>query len=81
MEFWHETGAIGNLIFLAFNPYVERPKRTLYVVGAIKTSWAAPELRDGLELELFWASTLVTQIGLVLFLLHDLDNIVGLLLH
>ncbi len=45
MEFWHETGAIGKLIFLAFHPYVERPKRTPYVVGATKTSWAAPELR------------------------------------
>ena len=81
MEFWHETGAIRNFIFLAFHPYVECPKRTSYVVGATKTSWAAPELRDGLELELFWASTLVTQIGLVLNLLHDLDNLVGLLLH
>ena len=44
MEFWHETDAIGKLIFLAFHPYVERPERTPYVVGGTKTSWTTPEL-------------------------------------
>ena len=81
MEFRSETGAIGSSMKMSFHPYIERPKRTPYTAWASILVRAVSGLRGELELELFWASTLVTRIGLALDLLHDLDNLVGLLLH
>ena len=63
-----------------FYLYKERPKRTSYTTWASFLVRAAPGLRGGLELELFWASNLVAQIELALGLLHDLDTLPGLLL-
>ena len=64
---------------LSFHPYKERPKRTLYATWASFLVRAAPGLRDGLELELLWATTSGTQTELASGLLLDLDTLAGLL--
>ena len=62
-EFWPETASIGSFLKLSFHPYKELPKRTPYETRASFLVRAAPGLRGGLELELFWASTLGTRTG------------------
>ena len=34
IEFGDETGAVGKVIFLSFQPYLERPKRLPYATWA-----------------------------------------------
>ena len=63
---------------LSFHPYKEHPKRTPYVAWASIFVWAAPGLRDGLELEFLWASTLETRTESTSGLLLDLDSLDGL---
>ena len=63
---------------LSFHPYKERPKGTPYATWASFLVRAASRLRDGLELELLWASTSGTRTELASGLL-DLDNLAGLL--
>ena len=67
IEFYGATGAIGSSMKLSFHPYKERPKQTLYATWASFLVHAAPRLRDGLKLELLWASTSGTQTKLALF--------------
>ena len=64
---------------LSFHPYKERPKRTPYATWASFLVRAAPRLRDGLELELPWASTSGTRTELASGLLLDLDTLASLL--
>jgi hypothetical protein len=64
-----------------FHPYKECPKWTPYATWASLVVRAAPGLQGGLELELFWASTLTTQTELALGLLLYMDTIAGLLFH
>jgi hypothetical protein len=81
IEFWCGTGTIWSSMKLFFHPYKERPKRTSYATWALFLVRATPGLRGGLELELFWVSTLATRSELVLGLLIYLDTLDGLLLH
>ena len=62
-EFGPKTSVIGSSSKLSFYPYKEHPKRTPYATWASFLVRAAPGLRGGLELELFWASTLGTRTG------------------
>jgi hypothetical protein len=71
-EFWHETSSIGSSMKLFFQPYIKRPKPTLYATWASVLLRTAPGLRTGLELELLLASTLGTRIGSTLDLVLDL---------
>jgi len=56
----HGARSIGKLI-LAFYAYVERPKQSPYAIWASFLVCTAPGLQGGLELELFWASSLGTR--------------------
>ena len=64
---------------LYFHPYKEHPKQTPYAAWASILVRSAPRLRDGLELEFLWASTLETRTESTSGLLHDLDTLAGLL--
>ena len=64
---------------LSFHPYKERPKRTQYATWTSFLVHAAPGLRDGLELELLWASTSGTRTELASGLLLNLETLAGLL--
>jgi hypothetical protein len=77
-EFWHETGVIGSSVKLCFQPYIERPKRTLYATWTSVLLRTTPVLRTGLELELLLVSTSGTRTRSILDLLLDLENLAGL---
>jgi hypothetical protein len=63
-EFWCGTDGIGNIIFQAFHPYKECPRRSPYAIWASESLCIAPGIRGGLELELDWTSNLVWTCGL-----------------
>jgi len=56
---WHETSAIGKVIFLAFRAYEERPKSSPYAIWASNIVHAAPGLWGRLELDMDWDSNLI----------------------
>ena len=64
---------------LTFHTYVEHKIWTLYATLMLFLVRAAPGLQGGLELELLWASTLVTPTELALDILLYLDTFFGLL--
>ena len=55
-EFRHGIRSVGKVIFLAFHPYKERPKRSKYATWESILVQTAPGLRVGLEIDLDWAS-------------------------
>ena len=78
-EFGPPTRAIGSSLKLSFHPCKEHPKRTPYAAHASILVRAASGLRDELELEFLWTSTLDTRTESTSGLLHDLDTLAGLL--
>ena len=64
---------------LTFHTYVEHKIWTLYATLVLFLVRASPGLQGGLELELLWASTLVTPTELALDILLYLDTFFGLL--
>ena len=76
-EFGLLTSAIGSSLKLSFHPYKEHPKRTPYAAHASILVRAASGLRDELELEFLWASTLDTRTESTSGLLLDLDTLDG----
>ena len=70
--------AIGSSLKLSFHPYKEHSKQAPYAAWAPILVQAAPGLRDGLELEFLWASTLETRTESTSGLLLDLDTLDGL---
>ena len=53
-----ETSAIGSVLKLSFQPYKVHPNPSPYVTMAPILLQTAPELRNGLEVDLVWASNL-----------------------
>jgi hypothetical protein len=81
MEFLCGTGAIGSSMKFFFHPYKEHLKQTPYATWVLFLVRAAPRLQGGLEIELFWASSLATSTKLALGLLLYLGILDGLLFH
>ena len=57
-EFEPETSSIGSVLELSFPPYKVRPNPSPYVTVAPVLVQTAPGLRNGLEVDLVWASNL-----------------------
>jgi len=57
-EFGPETGPIGRVLELSFQPYRVRPNPIPYSTEAPVLVQTAPGLRNGLEVEFDWASNL-----------------------
>jgi hypothetical protein len=58
MEFGPQTKAIGYIIKLSFPPYVDHQKWSPDVFWASVLLHVGPKARDGLELDMDWASNL-----------------------
>jgi hypothetical protein len=58
MEFGPQTKAICELMKLSFHPYVDHRKRSLDASYASVLLQTGPGARDGLELDMDWASNL-----------------------
>ena len=57
-EFGPVTGAIGRLLELSFQPYNVWPNPSPYATEAPVLVQTAPGFRNGLEVDLVWASNL-----------------------
>jgi hypothetical protein len=58
MEFGPQTKVIGYLMKLSFHPYVDHQKRSPDASCASILLQTGPGARDGLELDIDWASNL-----------------------
>ena len=57
-EFGPETGAIGSVLKLSYQPYKELPNPSPYATVVPVLVQTAPGLRNGLEVKFDWASNL-----------------------
>ena len=55
-EFGPETGSIGSALKLYFQPYKVHPNLTPYATWASVLVRAIPGVRNGLEVDVVWAS-------------------------